>query len=312
MEKRTVIAAVSAGFDRDLEAGLTRIERLLDEARGRGAGLVLLPECALGGYIREPRPGEVGVDIPPGISLDGPEIARLARMAGDVVVVAGYTEAAQGNLYSSAVAVSGDGILGHQRKVHLPPAERFAYTPGDAFAAFDTPVGRVGILICYDKLFPEAARTLALDGAEIMLSPAAWPVDRRRPAARVRDDRQTRHFDLVDQARAVENQVYFASSNHTGHWGAVHFPGGAKVVDPDGVVLARRGVRGGIASAAVDLAEVADSRAVIDHLADRRPEAYVTHWHAPAAAVALAAPVVAEPLAPSLELAPATPLEIAR
>jgi predicted amidohydrolase len=128
----------------------------------------------------------------------------------------------------------------------------------------------------------------------------------------VRDDRQTRHFDLVDQVRAVENQVYFASANHTGHWGAVHFPGGAKIVDPDGVVLARRGAREGVASAAVDLAQVADSRAVIDHLADRRPEAYVTHWHPPAAAVAVAAPLVVESLAPPLELAPATPLEIAR
>ncbi|MEA2312541.1 MAG: N-carbamoylputrescine amidase, partial [Solirubrobacteraceae bacterium] len=182
--------------------------------------------------------------------------------------------------HSSAVAVSGDGILGHQRKVHLPPTERFAYTPGDGFAAFDTPAGRVGILVCYDKLFPEAARTLALDGAEIVVSPAAWPVDRLRPAARVRDDRQTRHFDLVDQVRAVENQVFFASSNHVGPWGAVRFLGGAKVVDPDGVVLARTGEGGGLATAAVDLAELADHRALIDHLADRRPEAYGTHAHA--------------------------------
>jgi N-carbamoylputrescine amidase len=312
MEQRTVIAAVSAGFDRDLEHGFARIERMLDEARLAGAGLVLLPECAIGGYIREPMPGEVGLDVPPGLATDGPEIARLARLAGDLVVVAGYTEASQGCLYSSVVAVTGDGILGHQRKVHLPPAERFAYTPGDGFAAFDTPVGRVGILVCYDKLFPEAARALALDGAEIMLSPAAWPVDRRRPAARVSEDRQTRHFDLVDQVRAVENQVFFASSNHVGHWGAVHFPGGAKVVDPDGIVLARAGARGGLAAAPVDLAAVQDVRAVIDHLADRRPDAYGMHRHAPAAAVALAAPAPMEAMSAPVELAPPTPLEIAR
>src|SRR5437588_422047 len=83
-------------------------------------------------------------------------------------------------------------------------------------AAFDAPVGRVGLLICYDKLFPEAARTLALDGAEIIAALSAWPVDRVSPALRVSADRQTRQFDLIDEARAVENQVVWVSSNLTG------------------------------------------------------------------------------------------------
>ena len=124
-------------------------------------------------------------------------------------------------------------MLGHQRKVHLPPAERFAYTAGDGFAAFDTPAGRLGMLLCYDKLFPEAARALALDGAEILCSLSAWPVDRQRPARRIRDDRQTRHFDLCDRARAVENQVFVVSANQTGRWGPLRFLGSAKVVDPE-------------------------------------------------------------------------------
>ena len=145
------------------------------------------------------------------------------------------------------MCVSGDGVLGRQRKVHLPPAERFAFKAGDGFAAFDTPVGRIGMLLCYDKLFPEAARELALDGAEIICCLAAWSVDRHNPARRVRDDRQTRHFFVVDQARAVENQVFFVSSNQTGRWGPLKFLGGAKVVDPDGAVLAagRRAARDG-------------------------------------------------------------------
>ena len=187
---------------------------------------------------------------------------------------AGYTERDGGALYSSAVCVHGDGILGLQRKVHLPPGERFALKAGDGFAAFDTPAGRVGMLLCYDKLFPEAVRALALDGAEIACCLAAWPVDRRAPARRVRDDRQTRHFAVVDQARAVENQIYFASANQTGPWGALRFLGGAKVVDPDGVVLARTHSRPGLAIANADLEEIHRSRAVIDHLADRRPDAY--------------------------------------
>ena len=299
-----VIVAAAAPFDRDVESGLARIERILAGARAQGAGLVVLPESAIGGYIREPGPEESAPDLPVGLDLEGPEIARLIAMAGELVVCAGYSEAAPGGgLYSSAVCVSGDGILGHQRKVHLPPAERFAYTAGDSFAAFDTPAGRIGMLLCYDKLFPEAARALALDGAEIVCCLAAWPVDRHRPARRVRDDRQTRHFAVVDQARAVENQVFFVSSNQTGPWGELRFLGGAKIVDPDGVVLARTGARAGLATARVDLAEVRDSRLTIDHLADRRPDAYVAQPYT-------AAPAAAAAVAPLPSAAPAATLEL--
>jgi N-carbamoylputrescine amidase len=283
MNPTLAIAAVAAPFGRDVARGLARIDRLLHEARVRGAGLVVLPESALGGYIRE---GETAPELPPALDPDGPEIARLIELAGDMVVCAGYTEAGPGGqLYGAAVCVSGDGVLGRQRKVHLPPAERFAYTAGDGFAAFDTPAGRIGMLLCYDKLFPEAARALALDGAQIVCCLAAWPADRLDPARRLRDDRQTRHFDVADQARAIENQVYFASSNQTGPWGRLRFLGGAKVVDPDGAVLARTGARAGMAVAAADLATVAGSRLVVDHLADRRPDAY--GHHAAAAATAL-------------------------
>lgn len=266
-----VIAAVAAPFGRDVEEGLSQIGRILERARAAGAELVVLPESALGGYLKE---GAAAPDLPPALDPEGPEIAALVRMAGDTVVCAGYTERDGGRRYSSAVCVTGDGVLGRQRKVHLPPGERFAFRAGDGFAACDTPAGRVGMLLCYDKLFPEAVRALALDGAEIACCLAAWPVDRLAPARRIRDDRQTRHFAVVDQARAVENQVFFASANQTGPWGPLTFLGGAKVVDPDGVVMAQTHARPGLAVARADLDEVRRSRAVIDHLSDRRPDVY--------------------------------------
>jgi asparagine synthase (glutamine-hydrolysing) len=211
------IAAVAAPFGRDLEDAFHRIERTVAEARASGARMVVFPESALGGYLREGTAARPAPDLPPALSPGGPEIARLIALAGETVVCVGYTEgSAAGEKYSSAVCVSGDGVLGHQRKVHLPPAERFAYTPGDGFAAFDTPVGRVGMLLCYDKLFPEAARALANDGAEIVASLAAWSVDRHHPARTVARDRQTLHFDVVDLSRAIENQVVWVSSNQTG------------------------------------------------------------------------------------------------
>ena len=268
------VAALAAPFDRDVDAALARIAYHAERAREQGVRLLVLPESALGGYVREPGPDEMAPDVPAGLAPAGPEIARLIALAGDLVICAGYSERGPGGLYASAICVSGDGVLGHQRKVHLPPAERFAYTAGDGFAAFDTPVGRLGMLLCYDKLFPEAARALALDGAAILCSLSAWPVDRHHPARRIRDDRQTRHFDLCDRARAVENQVFVVSANQTGRWGPLRFLGSAKVVDPDGAVLARTPAREGLALAQVDLAAVEGSRMVIDHLADRRPEAY--------------------------------------
>jgi predicted amidohydrolase len=189
------LAAVAGSFGRDTGRSLEKIAAVVEEARSRGAEMVVLPECALGGYM-------TGGD---GIALDGPETDRLAAIAGDTVVCAGFTEAAPGSgrAYSSAVCVTGSGVLGHHRKVHLPPSERDAFTAGDSFAAFDTPVGRVGMLICYDKVFPEAARSLALDGAEIVASMSAWPVCRFAPAGRIAADRQTRQFNVLDQARAV-------------------------------------------------------------------------------------------------------------
>jgi len=275
------IAAVSAPFGRDVGEGLALAERIVAAARAAGAGLVVLPESALGGYLREPTPDEVadGVGlIPPALDPVGPEIQRLARAAGDVVVCAGYTEAGPGGeLYASAVCVSGDGVLGRHRKVHLPPAERFSYTPGAGFAAFDTPAGRLGMLICYDKLFPEAARALALDGAQVIACLSAWAMDRRRPARDVAEDRQTRHFDTLDCARAIENQVVWGSSNLVGAWGARRFVGGAKVVDPDGIVLAATGHAEGIALAHVDpAAAIEEVRLDVDHLLDRVPSAYAT------------------------------------
>jgi N-carbamoylputrescine amidase len=270
------IAAVAAPFERDVDACLERIGRWLRVARARGADLVAFPESALGGYVLEPRPGEVRLpEPPPALGLAGPEIERLIDMSGPTVVCLGFTEDAPGGPYSTGVCLSGDGVLGVQRKVHIPPSEDSYYSAGESFEAFDTPVGRLGLVLCYDKLFPEAARTLALDGAEIVVAPAAWPVCRSGPARLMARDRQTRYFNLVDRARAVENQVVWVATNQTGNWGALRFPGNAKIVGPRGDVLARIRAREGIAIATVDPREaLADARGRICHLHHRQPQSY--------------------------------------
>ncbi|MFG1923859.1 carbon-nitrogen hydrolase family protein [Cryptosporangium sp. NPDC048952] len=267
------MAAVAAPFDRDLEADFVRIERLVEKARTDGVGLLALPEAALGGYLADLNGGAEG---PPPLALDGPEISRLAALARELVVVAGYCEIApDGTKYNSAVCVTGDGVLGNHRKVHQPLAEDASYGAGDGFAAFDTPIGRIGTMICYDKAFPESARALALDGAEIVVCVSAWPGSRTNPSSDLSSDRWKRRFDLFDQARALENQVVWLSANQTGTFGSLRFVGSAKVVDPGGEVLSDTGVAGGMAVASLDVRQALENaRRAMGHLRDRRPEAY--------------------------------------
>jgi predicted amidohydrolase len=269
------MGAVAAPFDRNLEADFALITHLIDEARADGIGLLALPEACLGGYLLS-MDGDPS-DLPPALTPDGPELRRLAALAGDMVICAGYCEAAGPVRYNSVVCVSGDGVLGHHRKVHQPLSEDALFAAGEGFAAFDTPVGRLGMMICYDKAFPESARALALDGAQIVVCSSAWPASRTNPAPNLADDRWTKRFDLFDQARALENQVVWLSANQSGSFGTLRFVGSAKIVDPGGEVLARTGVPGGVAVAELDIAQALEAaRRSMGHLRDRRPAAYAT------------------------------------
>ncbi|SDE75885.1 carbon-nitrogen hydrolase family protein [Pseudonocardia oroxyli] len=268
----TRIATAAAPFDRDLEGDFDRIAVLIDEAKQRGAELLALPEAALGGYV-----SDLGgtAEPPPAFTLDGPEIGRLASLAGDLVVTAGFCERDGDTLYNAAVCVTGDGILGSYRKVHQPLQEGATYTAGDRFEAFDSPVGRIGMQICWDKGFPEAARALALDGARLIVSMSAWPLSATNRHPDPTQDRWARRFDLFDRARALENQVVWVAANQSGSFGALDFVANAKIVDPGGEVVAATGYAEGLVTADFDLqADIDAHRAGMGNLRDRRPDLY--------------------------------------
>lgn len=272
------LAAVAAHFGRDVTRALEKIAGIIGDAREAGVDLLVLPDATLGGYLADLRSPDPDA-LPPAFAEDSAEVQQVAAMAEDMVVCFGYTEetVADGELrhHNAALCVTGDGVLGRHRKVHQPAGESLVYAAGDAFAAFDTPVGRLGMLIDYDKTFPESARTLALDGAQVIACLSAWPASVTDRASRLPQDRQSRLFDLYDSARAAENQVVWVSSNQTGVMGGLRFLGQAKVVGPGGDVLARTWSKGALAVAEVDVAlEIARSRRILHHLQELSPSSY--------------------------------------
>lgn len=277
----TAVAAVCAGFGRDVEQNLAQVEAYVERARAQGVGLLALPEACLGGYLsvlgrgRDGSHDERPEDLPPVMDLDGPELRRVAEIAREMTLVVGLCESDGAERYNTAAIVSGDGVLGAHRKVHQPLGEGLFYAAGDAYRAVDTPVGRIGALICYDKAFPEAARALALDGATTIACISAWPGSRTASGDDIATDRWTLRFNLFDAARALENQVVWLASNQQGTFGKLRFVAHAKVVGPGGDVLATTGLDEGMAVAHVDVeAALETARRAMFHLRDRRPDTY--------------------------------------
>ncbi len=278
----TTLAAVSANFTRDLEQNYALITTLAEQARAAGVHFLVLPEAAIGGYLSSL--GNHGdtvrntkKSLPPAIRLDGPEIARVQQIIGDLTVAIGFCELADDGetRYNSAAILDGTQVYGIYRKVHQPLGESMSYSAGSRYGVFDTPVGRVGLQICYDKAFPEAARLMALDGAQIIASLSAWPAARTATAQNLQDDRWTYRFNLFDTARALDNQVFWVSSNQSGTFGSLRYVGNAKIVDPGGNILATTLLDSGMAVAEVDLdATFRTTRAGMFHLRDRRPDVY--------------------------------------
>ncbi|GGF42190.1 carbon-nitrogen hydrolase family protein [Williamsia phyllosphaerae] len=278
----TTIAAVAANFTRDLEQNYALIQTLTTQAREKGVEFLVFPEAAIGGYLSSlgnhgDTVKNTDRSLPPAISLDGPEIRRVQQIVGDLVVAIGFCELDRDGetRYNAAAVLDGHRIYGSYRKVHQPLGENMSYSAGSEYPVFDTPVGRVGLQICYDKAFPEAARSMALDGAEIIASLSAWPAARTATATDLQEDRWTYRFNLFDMARALDNQVFWVASNQSGTFGSLNYVGNAKVVDPGGNVLATTLLGSGMAVADIDIEGTFRAmRGGMFHLRDRRPDVY--------------------------------------
>ena len=206
---------------RNLEVCLARLE----EAAAAEAELLVLPECAIPGYMFDSL--EEGMSFAE--EVPGPSVEVLERECAHLGIhaVCGLLERDGDTLHNAAILVGPDGLIGSYRKTHLPflGVDRFV-VPGDEFKVFDTALGRIGVIICYDLRFPEVTRTLALHGADIVCLPTNFPM-----AARLQ-------CEVIAPARAAENRIYLLVANRVGkeRWG--EFCGRSQIVDPYGVRLA--------------------------------------------------------------------------
>lgn len=254
----------------DTPYNLDLIERYLRDAAGAGARLVVFPECAVSGYVygsldeardvAEPVPGRVS-----------DRMVSLAQ-ALDVYSVVGMLERVGKAVYNSAILVGPIGIEAIYRKTHLLclGVDRFTSPGTIPFAVHQLPFAAVGILICYDLRFPEPARLLALQGAQIIVLPTNWPQS------------SVIQPDVFTRSRAAENRVFVVAADRVGTERGTRFLGRSQVVAPDGAVL----TEGSPVEPQLLLADIdpawADVKNVVvrpgehemDALADRRPDLY--------------------------------------
>ena len=248
----------------NVKKNIRKLQRLLS---GIKADLVVLPELSNTGYLF-PRPEDL---LPLAEPQDGsgPFLTALGEMAAQTggMIVSGYAEAAEGILFNSAAAITRDGVLTNYRKTHLFDQEKMLFSPGDTgFQVVEWQGVKIGMMICFDWIFPESARTLALRGAQIIAHPANLVLP---------------YCQNAMVTRSIENQVFTATANRVGKESlenlSLTFTGQTQVTTPAGKIL----YRGPISKETVHIVEIDPGRALNktlnpnnDLFEDRRPSLY--------------------------------------
>jgi N-carbamoylputrescine amidase len=267
------------------DENLQKAAALVEDAAQRGAEVVCLPELFRSQYFCQRE--DAGLfdlaETVPGPTTE--TLGKVAQARGVVIVAPLFERRAPGVYHNSAAVIDASGeVVGLYRKMHIPddPAyyEKFYFTPGDlGFRAFDTQVGRIATLICWDQWYPEGARLAALQGPSMLFYPTAigWhPAEKEQFGPAQRDAWRT-----IQRGHAIANGVYVAAVNRVGFektsaaTAGLEFWGSTFICDPFGMVLAEASTeREEILLAAIDLARVEDVRRNWPFLRDRRIDAY--------------------------------------
>jgi N-carbamoylputrescine amidase len=271
----------------DAAANLEHTIDGIRDAAKRGAKLVCLQELSNWYYFCQREDHQF---FSLAESIPGPTTERLSSVAaelGVVIVASIFEKRAEGLYHNTAAVIDGDGrYLGKYRKMHIPDDpqfyEKFYFTPGDlGFRVWNTMVGRLGVLVCWDQWYPEAARLTAMQGAEILIYPTAigW-----LPPEKVEyGERQEAAWQTIQRSHAVANGCFVVAVNRVGHevlpgsepsHPGIEFWGGSFVVDPGGRILVHGGRDEEVLVAECDLAQVDIVRTHWPFLRDRRIDAY--------------------------------------
>jgi N-carbamoylputrescine amidase len=268
----------------DSAANLAHAIERIREAAARGAQIVCTPELFLGPYFCQSEDHAFFRLAEP---VPGPTTERLGTLAkelGVVIVASVFEKRAEGLYHNTAAILDADGrYLGKYRKMHIPDDpqyhEKFYFTPGDTgFRSWPTRYARLGVLVCWDQWYPEAARLTALAGADILLYPTAigWLPSEKAAYG----ERQQAAWETVQRGHAIANGCYVAAVNRVGvepgpEGGAgLEFWGGSFVADPNGQLIAKAGQQEELLIVPCDLTAMDTARTHWPFLRDRRIDAY--------------------------------------
>jgi N-carbamoylputrescine amidase len=274
------VAATQMACGADSAANVDNAERLVRQAAKQGANIVLLQELFETPYFcKDTEAAHFALARP---AADHPTIARMSRLARElnVVLPVSFFERANNVFYNSLAVVDADGCnLGVYRKAHIPDSpgyyEKFYFSPGDSgFRVWDTRFGRIGVGVCWDQWFPEAARIMALMGAEILFYPTAIGSEPQDPTLDTRGA-----WQRAMQGHAASNVIPVVASNRVGSeagktW-TVDFYGSSFVADASGAKVAEAGRDGeAVLVHRFDREALSKTRTAWGVFRDRRPELY--------------------------------------
>ncbi len=253
-------------------------QELIRSAAEKGARIICTPELGFTSYFcdtQDPARFDLAETIPGSTTED---FSLLAKELNVVLILSLFEKRTAGVYHNTAVVIDADGTLaGRYRKSHIPQdpgfEEKFYFTPGDTgFKAFDTAYGRIGVLICWDQWFPEAARLTALNGADILLIPTAigW-MDSEHPDLY---SKQLGAWLRVQQGHAAANVCYLAAVNRVGTENGTRFWGNSFVADYTGDLIAHAGEEPEILIADCDLSLLEEHRRIWPFFRDRRVDLY--------------------------------------
>ncbi|MFO7286884.1 MAG: carbon-nitrogen hydrolase [Gammaproteobacteria bacterium] len=283
--KPLAVGLVQMAMSESPDENLARAEGFIREAAQRGARLVVLPELFRSRYFCQTEdPAQFALAEP----VPGPTTERLAQLAAelDVTIVASLFERRAPGLYHNTAAVIDGkrGYVGKYRKMHIPDDpryyEKFYFTPGDlGFRTFSTAAAELGVLVCWDQWYPEAARLTALRGAELLIYPTAigWHPEEKDEYG----ERQHAAWETIQRSHAIANGCFVVAVNRVGFEpspdgnGGIEFWGQSFVAAPDGRVLVRAPAdRECVLVERVDLADMEAFRIGWPFFRDRRIDAY--------------------------------------